>query len=394
MKRPRAKATAPGRSARPTVLSLFCGIGGLDLGFECEDFEVVWANDLNALACATYALNFGREAVPGDLNHLALSELPRADVVIGGPPCQAFSLVGRRRPGDPRGQLVFRFVDVVEEVRPRAFVMENVPGMAASRVHGERLPSHLVARFEALGYRVAEMKLDATDFFVPQRRKRIFLVGLRRGEPTTPDARRFLERIGAGRRPESAGPVTAREAIGDLGAPVGRGELAGYRTDVTPSPFARLLREAARTEVSLHERPRMSETDIELVSHIPPGGNYEDVPDEVATGRILRFKKTGGRTTTYGRLHPDRPSYTINTYFRRPNVGCNFHYAEPRLMTPREAMRFQSIPDRFVIARGSQDQRNALVGNAVPPLLARAIAWSVREALERGQRRTLSAVVS
>ena len=107
-----------------------------------------------------------------------------------------------------------------------------------------------------------------------------------------------------------------------------------------------------------------------------------DVPDEIATGRIKKFKETGGRTTTYGRLHPDKPSYTINTYFRRPNVGSNFHYAQPRLITPREAMRFQSFPDHFEIQQGgAQDQRNALIGNAVPPLLARAIAWSVKRVL-------------
>jgi len=122
----------------------------------------------------------------------------------------------------------------------------------------------------------------------------------------------------------------------------------------------------------------MSHTDSLIVSHIPPGGNYTDIPDEIAPGRVLKYKKTGGRTTTYGRLHPDEPAFTINTYFRRPNVGCNFHYSEPRLITPREAMRFQSIPDHFELEYSSQDERNALIGNAVPPLMARAIAWNLQ----------------
>jgi DNA (cytosine-5)-methyltransferase 1 len=107
-----------------------------------------------------------------------------------------------------------------------------------------------------------------------------------------------------------------------------------------------------------------------------------DIPDEIAPGRVLKYKKTGGRTTTYGRLHPDRPAYTINTYFRRPNVGCNFHYGEPRLITAREAMRFQSIPDHFELVFTRQDERNALIGNAVPPLLARALAFSVKNTLD------------
>jgi DNA (cytosine-5)-methyltransferase 1 len=126
----------------------------------------------------------------------------------------------------------------------------------------------------------------------------------------------------------------------------------------------------------------MSDTDRVLVAHIPPGGNYMDISDEVSPGRVMKFKQTGGRTTTYGRLHPDKPAYTINTYFRRPNVGCNFHYSEPRLITPREAMRFQSFPDHIEVAFGSQDERNALIGNAVPPLLARAIAHSLRNTLD------------
>jgi len=121
----------------------------------------------------------------------------------------------------------------------------------------------------------------------------------------------------------------------------------------------------------------MSNKDKEIVAYIPPGGNYQDIPDHIAPGRVLKFKETGGRTTTYGRLHPDEPAYTINTYFRRPNVGCNFHYSEPRLITPREAMRFQSFPDWFELTYSSQDERNAFIGNAVPPLLAHAIAWSV-----------------
>jgi DNA (cytosine-5)-methyltransferase 1 len=131
----------------------------------------------------------------------------------------------------------------------------------------------------------------------------------------------------------------------------------------------------------------MSDTDRRLIAVIPPGGNYSDVPDDLATPRILRFKKTGGRTTTYGRLHPDRPAYTINTYFRRPNVGCHFHYAQERLITAREAMRFQALPDAMELSYTRADQRNALIGNAVPSLMARAIAMTVAEALSRRRRR-------
>jgi DNA (cytosine-5)-methyltransferase 1 len=367
-----------------SVVSLFCGLGGLDLGFEWGGFEVLWANDLVPHATETYRLNFSPdvETVTGDVTQVPLGEIPSADVVIGGPPCQSFSLVGQRRPDDPRGALVFRFFEVVEAKRPQAFVMENVPGMAASRINGQRLPEVLADAFAGLGYEVSLFRLLATDYLVPQLRRRLVLVGRLGGpRPEEPDGALFVrECYGIDPNEQDLG---ARAAVGDLGACVARGERSPYREDIgAATPFARIMRRRGLPDVSLHEEPRMSDTDRLLVEHIPPGGNYADIPDEIAPGRVLKFKRTGGRTTTYGRLHPDRPSYTINTYFRRPNVGCNFHYSEPRLITPREAMRFQSIPDHFELRYGSQDGRNALIGNAVPPLMAHAIAWTLKQALE------------
>jgi len=364
--------------AGPTVVSLFAGIGGLDLGFVREGFDLVWANELLKNAAASYELNLHTPVTVGRLEEIETARLPRADVVIGGPPCQSFSLVGLRRANDPRGRLVFTFLDVVKELRPRAFVMENVPGIAASLVDGRRLPDVLVGEFEALGYAVTKMRLLATDFMVPQMRRRLFLVGHIGREIRTPDPERFhSDRLGVD---AGEAKISAHAALGDLGSCVARGERSRYRSEPS-SWLARYFRAAQAEDVSLHECPRMSATDRVLIAHIPPGGNYRDVPDAVATQRILKFKASGGRSTTYGRLHPDRPSHTVNTYFRRPNVGTNFHYSEDRLLTPREAMRLQSLPDDFELVYSSQDERNALIGNAVPPLMAQAVAWTVRAAL-------------
>ena len=362
------------------VLSLFSGIGGLDVGFVEEGFNVVLAADASRAATATYNRNLEPVAQTLDLASVSPGDLPDAEVIVGGPPCQSFSLVGRRRPDDERGALVFRFLDVVEAVRPSCFVMENVPGIESSRISGRRLVDVLVERFERAGYTVAIKKLLATDYLVPQRRRRLFIMGRRNGEPVFPDPADFARsRLGVDR---TAVDISAKAAIGDLGITTTKGMRASYRTP-PESVLARWLRDGAIVDVSLHETPRMSRTDSRLVGVIPPGGDYADVPDELATPRILRFKETGGRTTTYGRLHPGQPAYTINTYFRRPNVGCHFHYAEPRLITPREAMRFQTLPDAWELDSTSQDQRNALIGNAVPALLGRAIAWSVRAAEAR-----------
>jgi DNA (cytosine-5)-methyltransferase 1 len=249
--------------------------------------------------------------------------------------------------------------------------MENVPGMAAARIDGRRLTDYLVEQFSELGYHVTAMKLNAADYLVPQLRKRVFIVGSLIAPVAQPDPLEFASAVYG--IDAASYDVGVGAALADLGPTVPKGRRTSY-LGTGPSAFARIMREDAR-DVSLHETPRMSDTDRRLVRLIPPGGNYRDVPDEHATQRIMNFKRTGGRTSTYGRLHPERPSFTVNTYFRRPNVGSNFHPSEDRLITVREAMRLQSIPDRFEIASGgAQDARNALVGNAVPPLLAYAVA--------------------
>jgi len=361
-----------------TVTSLFSGAGGLDLGFEWQGFNILWASDLNKDATDSYLRNFGRPAWQCDISDLSADAIPDADVIIGGPPCQSFSLVGQRKPDDPRGKLVFEFLRIVREKQPLAFVMENVPGMAASTINGRRLPEILEETFAELGYLVERFQLHALDYLVPQRRKRLVLVGSRIARPVKPDGAIFARECYQIARDDF--DLGAKAALNDLGACVGKGLRSKYNEE-QPSTFALMMRREGLDSVSLHEYPRMSSTDLQIVQHIPPGGNYLDIPDSISTGRVMKFKETGGRTTTYGRLHPERPSYTINTYFRRPNVGCNFHYSEPRLITPREAMRLQSMPDCWELVFTSQDARNALIGNAVPPLMGQAIAWAVQKSL-------------
>lgn len=363
-----------------TVVSLFSGIGGMDLGFQYAGFETIWANEISGNAAKSYEINFGLKPTNEDINKISPEDIPDSDIIIGGPPCQSFSLVGKKLPNDPRGKLVFRFMEIVQSKLPKAFVMENVPGLAASRISGMRLTQYLAEELNQAGYNVKVVKLNAVDFMIPQRRNRIFIIGIRNGEICLPEPTTFAKECYNIDLNEF--DVSARGAIGDLGACVCHRELAQYKHS-PHSIFSSLMRKNNNDKVTLHECPTMSNKDIELLKHIPPGGNYQDVPDDISTMRIMNFKKSGGRTTTYGRLHPDRPSYTINTYFRRPNVGSNFHYSEPRLITPREAMRFQSLPDHFQICYSSQDERNAFIGNAVPPLLAHAIAWSLKNGLER-----------
>ena len=128
----------------------------------------------------------------------------------------------------------------------------------------------------------------------------------------------------------------------------------------------------------------MSELDKYICHHVKPGGNYMDIPDEVNSVRIKRLKREGGHTTCYGRMDPSKPSYTINTYFNRPNVGCNIHYAQERLITLREAMRLQTFPDDYQLVSKSKQGKNLIIGNAVPPLLAFKLAQQIKPIIDNG----------
>ena len=344
------------KNADISVASLFVGCGGLDFGFVQSGYSLAWANEISADAANSFEQLNKHKVVVGDIWNV-MDQIPASDVVIGGPPCQSFSLVGKRLENDERGQLVFAFQQVIERLRPKAFVMENVPGLLSSEIDGQRLHLYLADKFTALGYEVSVLKLTATDFFVPQRRKRVFLVGhLLRKSFELISPLDFATILGD---TSLKSPITVHEALDDLSSPLPKGskQLADYATP-PHSGYARLVR------------------------HIPPGGNYLSIPDSISTKRIMSFKASGGRTTTYGRLHGDFPAYTINTYFNRPNVGANYHHLEERLITVREALRLQSFPDHFTPLFTNQRSLHQQVGNAVPPLMARAVAESLKKLFE------------
>lgn len=363
---------------KPTVAGLFVGCGGLDYGFQQAGFDLVWANELSVDAAQSYAHLTGHEVLVDDIWNV-IDQIPTTDVLIGGPPCQSFSLVGKRLEDDPRGKLVFAYQQAVQRIQPKTFVLENVPGLMASKVDGKRLPLYLAELFVKLGYEVSILKLIASDFFVPQKRQRVIMIGHKKNS-------RLFGMIGPEEfsrilgEPSMNCPVTVSEALNDLPSPLPKNsrELIEYAS-VPKNGYARLMRQKGLERVSLHAMPTMSALDREFVRHIPPGGNYTNIPDSVSTKRIMSFKASGGRTTTYGRLHPEKPAYTINTFFNRPNVGANYHHKEERLITVREAMRLQSFPDHFVPQFSSQRSLHMQIGNAVPPLMARAIAESLKK---------------
>lgn len=350
------------------VVSLFSGCGGLDYGFIKAGYEIVWANDILKDACETYKLNFGDHIVHGDINVLDKTMIPKADILIGGPPCQSFSLVGKRDQNDERSNLVWSYLAVLQQVQPSCFLLENVTGLLSAKdIDGSKVIDNLVKSFENFGYQVQVHKLNAADYGVPQKRNRVFIIGskldvcMSAPPKTHTDTDKELPQW-----------ITMFDTLSDLSDTNVNG--TGFYTKEPTSVYQQLMRAETKDTFNLHFTPYESKKDKLLIKHIPEGGNYTHVPDDIATTRILNFKKTGGRTTTYGRLAKDKPSYTLNTHFNRLNVGCNIHYDKDRLISLREGLRIQSFPDDFKVYSSNKRNYYVQIGNAVPPLLA--YAWA------------------
>lgn len=355
------------------VVSLFSGGGGLDLGFKQEQYDIVWAIDNQENAVNTYKKNIGNHILCGDINKIDIKSIPDCDLIIGGPPCQSFSLSGKRNVEDERGQLVWRYIEIIREKKPQVFLFENVTGLlSAKNKSGEKIIELLFEAFREIGYTINWKVMNAADYGVPQKRKRVIIVGMR-GESkfVFPTETHSID----GKNGEKY--VSVKEALGDLESSIGK-EIT--LTNEPQSEYQKKMR-ASDNRVTEHEMPTMSELDKYIVSHVKPGGNYMDIPADVPSKRIQRLQKEGGHTTCYGRMKPDEPSYTVNTYFNRPNVGCNIHYNQNRLITVREALRLQSFPDSYELVSSSKQGKNLIVGNAVPPLLGRVLAKEIKKYL-------------
>lgn len=427
-----------------SVVDLFCGAGGLSEGFRQAGFVIAAGSDNDPDAMATYAANFPRaRAITGDIRSPAIKEqilecARSASVLIGGPPCQAFSQVRNhsRLIEDPRNALYREFLDVLKQTLPPAFVVENVTGMDQMGVR-EQIAADLSLDGE---YDVLPQVADAADFGVPQTRKRLLFVGVRRTSGLRPvelsgtDATQAvtLVRFKGPRRPryqivvqehirslrtgealadaDDASVVTAGDALGDLiELPVGN------RQDVMPyadlpaakSAYQRLMREGAGDALANVQVPRLNpDTKLRLLG-IPPGGNYRDLRESLQeryiTGHRWGQDNGTGKLSrkhfyAYRRLHPGVWAWTLNT-----KADSVYHYAVPRALSVREFARLQSFPDRFVFTTdpragmiagrhdgGPAHSRYRQAGNAVPPLLARALAVdligqlrSIRQAQEQ-----------
>lgn len=338
---------------QPTVVSLFSGAGGMDLGFSDAGFDIVWANDIDSDSCQTYRANNGSHIVCGDIRAIPIDEIPRPDVVIGGPPCQGFSVAGKMNPSDPRSDLVWEFVRVVRALRPRFFVMENVKALATLSKWSS-LRSALLAAFRDAGYLADARVLNAADYGVPQQRERAIFIGSlgTQEHPRRPQATHVGKWVSAG---EAIRGLPSPGLPGNEGRCVAKIVFAS-RPILRRSPFAGMLFNGQGRPIDL-ERPAPT-------MHASAGGNKTPIIDEQQL------------------QHGTRP--WVEKYHSGLMEGASAKggYATEQLrrLTVREAARIQTFPDTFRFT-GRQSSQFRQIGNAVPPRLAYAIAICVKDAL-------------
>ena len=379
--------TSLAKDGGPTAIDLFAGAGGLSVGFRNAGFNVLVANDLDPTAAATYQFNspdtrFLLGPIQGftakhflDVSDLREGEL---DVLVGGPPCQTFSVYNHRRGMHDQSSGLFRdYLRIVRGLMPSFVALENVPGIAS--VDGGRVVDEIVAGLTGLGYYVTAKILKAEEYGVPQERRRIFFLASRDSTLVEWPHPSYAAKYDMQAKRNRLKPlVTVSEAIGDL-PPLesGEGSEQTSYTSKASSDYQRLLRGDSKN-VFNHVAPQLSPINLERIPYIPNGGSWRDIPFGLLPSG-MKLARRSDHTKRYGRLHPDRQASTILTKCD-PHWGAFIHHEQDRAITVREAARFQSFPDsfRFLGSRGEQYKQ---AGNAVPPLLAQAIAEAMLSAI-------------
>ena len=338
------------------VIDLFCGAGGLSLGFENQGFESVLAVDMWNNAIDTF--NNNRENKVGIVEDIAnidekfIKDRVKCHVngVIGGPPCQGFSLAGKRSEDDARNKLYQEYFKTLSIINPDFFVIENVTGILSMK-KGE-VKQDIINRANKIGYNVYQDKLIASDYGVPQNRVRVFFIGIKK-ELDKKKSFTFPSKFNY--------KVTCEEAISDLPSLDNNEDNTQYRCKPT-SEYQKKMRGKSKNVFNHEQTFHTDETRV-LISHVPEGGSIKDLPDELRGDRKY--------SSLLRRMNSKAQSNTIDTGHR-----TYFHYKENRILSVREAARIQSFPDDYIFA-GSKVNQYKQVGNAVPPMLAEQIAKSI-----------------
>jgi DNA (cytosine-5)-methyltransferase 1 len=389
-------------TTRPTLTSidLFCGAGGITEGFREAGYCCLYGNDVMPEAIETFAANHPHAIAdcrsvelvdPAEIRAQLGIERGELDVLVGGPPCQGFSINAPDRfMSDPRNKLFRHYERFLEEFEPKAFVFENVPGLLS--LADGKVFRQIVKVFSQLGYAVTAKILFAAHYGVPQERWRLIILGSKLGDVSHPmpthNAKGRANFRGGNTmtfqltdtdREGLLPAVSVAQAIGDLPRlNMGEGsEELGYM-NAPHSDYARMMRNPEGVTYN-HRAAKLSKQNAERMKYVKPGGSWRDIPTELLPKGMQRARKSD-HTKRYGRLKPDGLSGTVLTKCD-PHWGTVFLPDQDRTLTVREAARFQSFPDTYKFL-GSRVSQYEQVGNAVPVLMARAIAMSIREHLE------------
>lgn len=344
------------------IIDLFCGCGGFSKGFENAGYTVELAIDSWKDAIETFNINHKKKTgVTKNIYDFSNEEIKKfgkehnIQGIIGGPPCQGFSMVGKRQAGDERNTLYLQYVRFVEQIRPEFFILENVKGLLT--LEKGYFKKEIIDRFSELGYNVTYKVLRASDYGVPQNRERVFFVGLRKDI--------FKDKFFNYPQPLNH-IVGTEEALSDLPSLDNGEDSTKYKT--TPqNSFQKLMRKKSKM-IKNNEVTEHTEQTKKIISMIPDGGNIKSLPEE--------YYKVRNYSTAFKRMNSKLPSTTIDCGHRN-----YFHYKENRIPTVRESARIQSFPDDFEFL-GTKTSQYTQVGNAVPVLLAEAVANAMNDMYE------------
>lgn len=385
-----------------TMIDLFSGAGGLSCGLEQAGFHPVLANEIVDQFANTYMVNHpNTKMVVGDVRmvdekelYSLVAEYGKIDLIAGGPPCQGFSVNAPIRSlDDPRNHLFEDFLRIVDEIRPKAVMIENVPGIVS--LGKGTVVEQIYLALENMGYKVDHRILFAGHYGVPQLRFRTIIVGIYNysGEILFPQPQYYANAVANFQKAKELcyfltpldelalkPKVTVQDAIGDMPELKGGEKISEYQYKTEPQcEYQRQLRENSVC-ITSHWCSRLSKINKERLRHIPVGGSWRDIPYELLPKGLQRAKRSD-HTKRYGRLDPNALCSTVLTKCD-PHWGSFFHPSQPRTISVREAARIQSFPDRYQFT-GSMTEQYEQVGNAVPPLLAKVVGECIMEMIRR-----------
>jgi DNA (cytosine-5)-methyltransferase 1 len=382
-------------------VDLFAGAGGLSCGLKQSGFNTLLANELVPQYAKTYQLNHPEtQVIIGDVRQVCETNLKNflgvkegeIDLVAGGPPCQGFSINAPIRTlDDERNHLFKDFLRVVASLKPKAVLIENVPGIVS--LGKGTVVRQIYAELEALGYKVKHKILFAGHYGIPQMRFRTVFIGIRKynGEISFPEpefaAKAVANFTGAKELcisippifyPNLKSQVNVLDALSDLPEIANNQTVSHEKYTIEPqNDYQKYLRSGCK-KLTSHYCAKIAKVNLERLKYIPQGGSWRDIPYELLPDGLKRARRSD-HTKRYGRLHPDALCSTVLTKCD-PHWGSFFHPTQDRVISVREAARIQSFPDSYLFS-GSITQQYEQVGNAVPPLLGKAIGDEIMKML-------------